>query len=114
MRTRKEILIDLLNFDSKINVIKKEISRFNWDVEEALVLFSKDHLVSCLKKVLDHHINLSELEEWANVIEGRDDIEFTDSYLKQLIVELANPYLYGEISYPKIEKMIMALNDKWQ
>lgn len=39
--------------------------------------------------------SVKEIEDWANMIESRDDLEFESEEGKLLIEKLANPELYG-------------------
>jgi hypothetical protein len=45
----------------------------------------------------DGKISSQELEDWANLIESRDDIGFDSKKLQDIIFKLANPILYGKI-----------------
>jgi hypothetical protein len=87
---RKNILLSLINYSKKLEEIKKELLGLPWDSDEELVF------ISCLTlfNVLNKGISEAELEEWANLIEGREDIGFIDN-TQEIIFEIANPTLYN-------------------
>jgi hypothetical protein len=111
MEGRVEALMKLLEFKWSIKYLKKELSKFSWDVKAPLVTFSKKHLIDSLERTRNGEVAILELEEWANMIECREDIEFDDNKIKQYIFELANPYLYGSITNETIQNMLSALSD---
>ncbi|CAN5477952.1 hypothetical protein BH10ACI2_BH10ACI2_16600 [soil metagenome] len=47
-------------------------------------------------------IDLNELEDWANAIECRDDLDFENDGLKELVHAMANPLLLGVLSLEKV------------
>lgn len=54
---------------------------------------------------MDNEISIKELNEWANVIEMRDDIGFEDEEVKQLIFELANPEINEELTFARLKSI---------
>ena len=58
--------------------------------------------VTCKKRSLDKKISFLELEEWANLIECREDIGFEDEKTQEMIFKLANPYLYGKLDEKQV------------
>ena len=109
MRSRFDVVNDLLSFRGQIGSIKKALSKFDWDLSEPLVTLNKEHIMSCLARVLNNEISLADLEEWANILELRDDIDFSDEILKQIVFELANPALSGDYSYAEIKEIYTKL-----
>lgn len=61
-----------------------------------------------LNKYISDSISDHDLEEWANFVECRDDIDY--SKVEGYIYALANPELMGEITQCKIVKMLQVLN----
>jgi hypothetical protein len=71
-----------------------------------------------MKRVLDMYLRgeltNSEVEEWADAIESRDDIGYgspTDHRLKQLVFKLANPLLTEKITPATATAWRAALGD---
>lgn len=109
MRSRKDILNDLINLNGELNVLHKEISQYEWDIDEPLLIISKKALSSILKKSLEKKISKTDLENWANAIECRDDIDFEEEYMQEIIFELANPTLNDALTDDRLKEMISSL-----
>ncbi|CAM1364341.1 hypothetical protein [Tenacibaculum xiamenense] len=103
INTRIELLKKLLENPISSRDILIKLSDFDWDSEELIVL-QKDHLENLLDLYLKKQIDLSVVEEWTNVIEGRDDIDY-DKYI-DVIDELSNPILYGIPSEKRIKEIL--------
>lgn len=97
MRNRKDILLDLINYNGNISDLQKELSFYEWDIDEPLLTVSKWHVLNLFDKFLRGDVNVTDLEEWANIIECWEDL-FLEEELKQVIDEIANPALYGELN----------------
>lgn len=94
---RLKILEKLINFDTPILELKKQLGDFSWD-SEPLVILKKDNINNIIQKFKDKKISQNDFIEWANMVECRDDIEFERKYEKQIkeaIFCIANPDLVG-------------------
>ena len=91
-----------------MSAIKSDLAKIGFNSESELVTITKNTIVNILNRVIDKEISYELLEEWANLIECREDIGYEDEILQEIIFELANPYLYGEIDERKI---CMILNE---
>ena len=98
MRTRKEILIDLVQNKKEISSLTHELSQYSWDSEEPLYIISAQDIYTVLD-ILDAET----LENWANAIESREDLGFEKVELQEMIHEIANPILFGNISNEKVK-----------
>ena len=97
-----DILLNLINFAKDISAIKSDLAKIGFNSELELVTITKNTIVNILNRVIDKEISYDLLEEWANLIECREDIGYEDEILQEIIFELANPCLYGEIDEEKI------------
>ena len=91
-----QILNSLLQWDQPLAQLTSLVQELDWDSEEELVFLSPNHIQSALERFLKGEVTASEVESWANLIEGREDVGFqtnTETLLKELIYELANPTL---------------------
>lgn len=109
MRTRLEILKDLVHLNKNLLDLQTELSQFSWDLEKPIFLISKDHICNVLQKHISD-LSYKELEDWANLIECRDDLGFESDPLKEIIFELANPEINGEITQERLKEMILELS----
>lgn len=110
MRARIEIVRDLIHLKGKIASIKRELTEYPWDCEEPLVVMNEKDMIEVLEKAILQSFSPELIEEWANTIECRDDIDFETEDLKEAIHELSNPALFGIIDDTKIEAIIRDLS----
>lgn len=94
-RKRKEILSDLLNLNGSVSALIKELSRLPWDIKEPILNVKPQHLLKAISIVGNREDDFNLIEEWANAVEVRDDLEFESDLVQELIEELANPILNG-------------------
>ncbi len=111
IKKRKKLLKSLLEMNGAISVICAQLSEFGWDCEEDLITFKSNNALSVLNQYLKHQITKDDLEEWANAIEGREDISFEKDYLKKLIYDLANPILTEPITNHTAKRWIMKIEN---
>ena len=106
------ILLDLVHFKNNIDTLKNMLSQIGFDSETELVSMSRDDIVEILQRSLDKKISFLELEEWANLIECREDIGFEDEKTQEIIFKLANPYLYGKLDEKQVLSYLNELDEK--
>jgi hypothetical protein len=109
MRNRKDILTDLVFFKSDLSELQNELSRYSWDVEEPTLIISKHDFSNVLKRCIGSEINFKDLVSWANLIECRDDLDFEIEELQEIVFELANPEINGEITKERLQEIINEL-----
>jgi hypothetical protein len=93
---RKSVLEDLLRLNAPIDNLVIMLRNFPWDSEVECATLSAAHLVNVLGSFLSDRISAAAVEEWANAIEGREDIGFEadkEDLLREHLHELANPLL---------------------
>ena len=106
------ILLDLVHFKNNIDTLRNMLSQIGFDSETELVYMSRDDMVEILQRSLDKKISFLELEEWANLIECREDIGFEDKKTQEMVFKLANPYLYGELYEKQVLSYLNELDKK--
>lgn len=109
---KASILLDLLHFKNNIDTLRNMLSQIDFDSETELVSMSRDDILEILQRSLDKKISFLELEEWANLIECREDIGFEDEKTQEMIFKLANPYLYGELDEKQVLSYLNELDEK--
>ena len=109
---KTSILLDLVYFKNNIDTLKNMLSQIGFDSEIELVSMSRDNIVEILQRILDKKISFLEIEEWANLIECREDIGFEDEKTQEMIFKLANPYLYGELDEKQVLSYLNELDEK--
>lgn len=109
---KTSILLELVHFKNSIDTLKNMLSEIDFDSETELVSMSRDDIVKILQRSLDKKISFLELEEWANLIECREDIGFKDKKTQEMIFKLANPYLYGKLDEEQVLSYLNELDEK--
>jgi len=99
--TRKQLLEALLVSETPTDSLLSALAEFGWDCEEELVLLRCDHVAAMLRRFLSGEISGRNVSDWADAVEGRDDIGFDEGdeeILTDVIYELANPELTRALS----------------
>lgn len=97
---RKLALANLVAFSASIAELKQELAELEWDYEGPSFALEASDVVAVLKRYINNELDAQNVEDWANLIEMRDDIMFKGnhaSFLENAIFELANPVLHGEL-----------------
>lgn len=110
IRDRASILTNVIQIKSDLNRLKTELDYYPWDSNELLVTISKEDFAQVFSRAISGEVTFTQLEDWANILEGRDDIDFEVSQMEDLIFELANPYLNGEINKARLEEIVNELH----
>src|SRR5262245_41682677 len=112
-KSRRDVLLSLTNFNRPLAAIRDDLSAYPWDSKESVVTLTREHVRSVLNRFLKGEISAAELEEWANMIEGREDVNFegvAEEYIKDIIFELANPALTIHPDPDNVRKLIFQLD----
>jgi len=108
-RSRAEILMDIVQFKGNLSDLQIELSIYSWDVEVPILIINKDVFLNVLKKFIDKNTSFEDIENWANVIECRDDIGFEVEKMQEIIFELANPEIQEKISKERLIEFVRQL-----
>lgn len=109
MRNRKDILTDLFFFKADLSELQNELSQYPWDAEEPVLILSRRDLTHVLDRCIENEITFDDIVTWANVIECRDDLDFEVEEMQEIVFELANPELNGEITKKRLEEIMNEL-----
>ena len=100
-RGRSECLLELVEFPASLNEAKVRLSQYAWESEQELVLLRPEHVISVLQRFVRKEISAAEVEDWANLIEGREDIGLearSEEMCSAAMHELANPLLTRQLT----------------
>lgn len=112
MRNRKDILRDLVLLQGKIEVLQNELSQYSWDIEKPILKINVEDFSNVLKRNINNEIDFETITNWANALECRDDIDFTDEKIQEVIFELANPEINGNITKERLSEIITELKNR--
>lgn len=95
-----------------LNELSNNLSELDWDYEEGPFIVSASQILEVLKRYISGEVSDKEIEDWANLIECREDIIFEKEKkdkLEDTIYRLANPTLEGVITPDSCEEIISKL-----
>lgn len=96
MNERKKALEALLTLAMPLEQAKRRLAAFSWDAETEVAFVSLSHVAGLLTQFLSGRVSRPEVEDWANAVEGRDDLGFEPMHeplVRELMHELANPLI---------------------
>ncbi|WP_428661345.1 hypothetical protein [Runella sp.] len=106
MRNRKDILTDLVFLRSNLFELQNELSEYPWDIGEPSLTINKLDFSNVLKRCIRGEVNFEDIVNWANAIECRDDLDFEVEEIQEIVFELANPEINGEITKERLQEII--------
>jgi hypothetical protein len=113
-RGRRDALVDLIELRLPLNAAIAAVRELPWDSDLELVVLVRANLVALLQRYLLGELSPTDLEEWANAIEGRVDIGLEprhEELLQAFVFEIANPLLAEPISDAYARRWLDRLSD---
>ncbi|MBW4680325.1 MAG: hypothetical protein KME19_09440 [Microcoleus vaginatus WJT46-NPBG5] len=110
---RIELLDSLFQFNQPLSQILSLLSAFGRVSKSELLILKRQHIAGVLKRYVSDKLSATEVEDWANAIESREDIGYDPScedVLGEIIYELANPELTNSLSKAKAKHWIEQLS----
>ena len=111
MNNERSIVVEnLLNFSRPLDELQRQLSSFDWDFEGITTVLHSEHIVQVLRRYLSGELTASMVEQWANLIEGREDISFdinNEKWVTDTIYELANPVLATPLEIARARELIL-------
>lgn len=98
MRSRREIVRDLVLFQQDLVSLTTELNRYPWDCPTALYEINQHDLASVIRRCLFDEVSLQNLQDWANTVECREDISYSSPHLEEIVIELANPLIFSSLT----------------
>jgi hypothetical protein len=84
---------------------------FGWDSDEELIALEPAHALSVLSRFLASELSATEVEDWANAIECREDIGLTqEAPITDALFELANPLITRPLTRQSATDLVAKLN----
>lgn len=109
MSERKKALEALLAFEQSLELHRTALAAFSWDADTELAFLLPSHIANVLNRFVAGRMAATEVEAWANAIEGRDDIGFesaSEQLLRELLHELANPLLTQSLTRERAVELL--------
>ena len=109
---RLALVRDLLEMSKPLEKIMAQLAMMDWDYEGDGVDLTKEHLAIALQRYLRGELSDSDIESWANQIEGREDIQFDTGFkqeIENILYELANPALTQPLDHSRAKMLLEAM-----
>jgi hypothetical protein len=97
--SRQAVLFSLIQLDAPIEDLQAKLASFSWDADPVITLMRRD-IVAVLDRFAKCEVEAGAVEEWANLLECREDILLEPGYeeiIAAAIHDLANPVLRGKL-----------------
>jgi len=104
---RQQALQQIIAFGEQRDAAVTALAKFGWDPSFEVISIDSHALIVVLTKYMSGVISADDLELWANFIECRDELDYSE--IDGYIYALADPELMGGISLTTIEKMLTLL-----
>ena len=96
--TREQAVQSLVHFDQPLRMLDAVLRENAWDWDgPPIATLGGANIVSVLQRYLKGDVSGDDVEAWANMLEGRDDVEFEPG-TAAAIFDLANPTLQGPLT----------------
>jgi hypothetical protein len=105
---REQILQDLIELRIRPEAARKALAAFDWDSPELVTVSARD-VERVIQKWLDGVWTAADCEAWADAIEVRDDVGFSNERVKQACFELANPLLTEPLTQSRAHTVLHEL-----
>ncbi|MBO0751273.1 MAG: hypothetical protein J2P53_04135, partial [Bradyrhizobiaceae bacterium] len=92
-------LASLIRFDAPLADIEAGLATLGWG-SKPVVTLTREHIKHILQRFASGEIDAATVEAWANLVEGRDDIQFEHGHeqvVADVVFDLANPVLQGKL-----------------
>jgi hypothetical protein len=109
---RSELVHSLLESPERWTDLSERLGTFEWDSDEELVALRPEHLIHVLTCYLSGLLRESDVEGWANAVEGREDIgrSTAAALVNDALHRMANQILEGVITPAAAEEWIERLS----
>ena len=89
-------VLELIEWRRPLDELVVVLANYPWDYEGPTVKLCVGHVRGALTKYLEGRVTAKNVEDWADAIELRDDIDYErehEEVLAEVMHELANPVL---------------------
>jgi len=108
---RVGLLAELLGYERPIGDVLADLAPYGWDSDETLADLKDSHVRHVLARYLQTGFSTTQVEEWANAIECREDIGYEpNSPEGDVIFELANPDMTAQLNPARAEQLLLLLS----
>jgi len=109
---RETLVSELIGYSRKPAEIVASLATYKWDCPTPLAWVAPKDIASILSRYVNSELSARDVEDWANAVEGRDDIGYDPSAVAGVTLhELANPALVRQLNVQRATELIGQLLD---
>lgn len=112
MKNKHEVLVALLEYKFSWMTLSRELDELGGMNSGTTVRILPSHIASVLNRFVNNELSALDVEEWANIIEMREEVVYgqeNEQQLKEVVWELANPSLSAPLTIDRARELISAL-----
>lgn len=83
MRSRESLLAEIVDNPLPDPSVLSELKEYPWDCDKELVTITKAHICTVLAAFREKRLTAEQVRDWANRIEGRDDIGYELGWVRR-------------------------------
>lgn len=109
---RASLLRALIACEQPLEPVLAALHECGWDAPEPLATLTSADVSSILDRYLSGDLTAKQVADWADLVECREDIDLPESgraSVSDVVFQLANPNLRGELTMQVAEGMQKAL-----
>jgi hypothetical protein len=115
---RRQLLERLLDGPASLSQVEKPLRDFPYDCEEPLVVLRLAHVRGALQQYLSDQVSATDVENWAELLEGRPDVDNEGSesdcgvaeVIAHLLFQLSTPSINGSLTPQLARQMVQGLD----
>ena len=110
---RRELALALIEWRDNLDALQAELDKFPWDCAKPLVTLQPVHISRAIEKYLRNEVSDKELVAWAESVEGRDDIRYSESYeelIAHVLFRISTPAINNSINEHIAKELLYELS----
>ena len=115
MKTRTQVLIDLVNLARPVEELRSELNEFEWNSKHELYTLTNARIAGVFERALNEEFPIEDLISWADGLEEREDLVYEEGYerdIAQILFLVSTPAINYPITKEFIRKLLNNLNQK--
>jgi hypothetical protein len=105
---RRAVIEALIELNGEVDGIVSAVRAFPFDVDQPLVTLTCAHIDSILERYLRGTLCANDVQRWADAVEGRDDIQYSEAQegeIADVLFRLSSPEINGPLSPASAEAL---------
>ena len=107
---RLTVVASLVECQGDITALRGKLQEYPFDADAPLVTLQPSHIISVLERFVAGAISASDVESWADAVEGRDDIAYAEAAevaISATLAALSAPEINGALT-PEFAKTLLS------